>query len=55
MTKRQEAAQARAEEKQAIAMYLTGRYTLAQIKRKTSVDGWIVRGLVVAQTLGRFA
>jgi len=52
MTKRQEKKQIRMEEEKAVAMYLAGK-TLNQIKKTTSVDGYIVRGLVCAYTLSR--
>jgi hypothetical protein len=49
-TKRQQAALARKQEEQAVAMYLAGS-TLKAIKRRTTVDGFIVKGLVIAHTL----
>lgn len=53
MTKREQKKLIRQQEKQAVAMYLTGRYTLKQIKRRTTVPGWVVRGLVIAHTCSR--
>jgi hypothetical protein len=50
MTKRQKAVQIRKEEEQAVAMYKRGK-TVREITRKTAVPGWMVRGLMVADTL----
>jgi hypothetical protein len=52
MTKRQIQAQIKAEETLAVAMYLRGK-TLKQIKQRTSVPGWVVKGLVIAKSLSR--
>ncbi len=50
LTKRQDKALARAQEKQAVSMFLVGK-RMKIITSKTTVPGWIVRGLVVAHTL----
>lgn len=50
MTKRDQAKKARAQEKLAVQMYLAGK-TLKAIKKRTTVDGFIVRGLAFAANL----
>lgn len=54
MTKRQRHLEAREQEKKAVRMRLAGK-TLREIKRVTTVDGFIVKGLVFAHaiSLGR--
>jgi hypothetical protein len=52
MNQRQAKAEARRQEEQAISMYLRGK-TLKQIKKATTVDAFIVRGLVIASSISK--
>ncbi len=52
MTKREQAKKARLETEEAVRMYLRGAKK-ATITRKTGVPGWMINGLVLAQTLSK--
>lgn len=52
MSKRKQAAQARKEERDAVRLFKSGA-PLRVITKKTTVPGWLVRGLVMADTLER--